>query len=374
MSLVAGALADRLGRRIAAEGPLSVADVMAAALVDPEHGYYTTRDPFGTAGDFVTAPEISQTFGELIGLWAAVVWQGMGAPDPLALVELGPGRGTLMADALRAVRGVPAFRSALRVHLVEASPVLRRRQAEALAGHMAGGVDPVWHDDLDRLPDGPAIVLANEFFDALPIVQLVRDGGIWRERRVTMDPATGGFAWTLAPGASPHAALLAPEIRAGAPDRALAEVCPAGLGLAQALAERLQRSGGAVLAIDYGHAPSGVGDTLQALQAHRPVDPLATLGEADLTAHVDFAALGRAVAQAGAVQHGPVTQGAFLRSLGIEVRTEALCRTATDAQRAAIRSGCARLIDPREMGTLFKVVAWTAAEAAQPPGFERPDA
>lgn len=369
MSGTAGSLADRLRRRIAAEGPLSVADVMAVALVDPEHGYYTTRDPFGAAGDFVTAPEISQTFGELIGLWAAVYWQAMGAPDPVALVELGPGRGTLMADALRAARAVPAFRSALRVHLVEASPLLRRRQAEALAG-----ADPAWHHGLDSLPDGPAIVVANEFFDALPIVQLVRDGPVWHERRVTVDPATGGFAWTLAPGAAPLAALLAPEVAAAAPDGALAELCPAGLAVARTLAERIGRFGGAALVIDYGHAPSAAGDTLQAVQGHRPVDALATLGDADLTAHVDFAALGRAVVQAGAVQHGPVPQGALLRALGIEARAAALCRTATPAQCATIRSGCARLIDPGEMGTLFKAVAWTGAAAPSPPGFERPDA
>ena len=374
MSRSAAALADRLRRRIAAEGPLSVADVMAAALVDPEHGYYTTRDPFGVAGDFVTAPEISQTFGELIGLWAAVVWQGMGAPDPVSLVELGPGRGTLMADALRAARGVPAFRAALRVHLVEASPVLRRRQAEALRDAAPVGASPVWHDALDSLPDGPSILIANEFFDALPIVQLVRDGRVWRERRVAVDPAGGGFVWTLTPGASPHAALLAPAIRDAAPDGALAEICPAGLSVARTLAERVARGGGAVLAIDYGHAPSGVGDTLQAVKGHRPVGVLDTLGEADLTAHVDFAALGRAVVQAGAAQHGPVTQGDFLRRLGIEARAEALCRNAAERQRATIRSGCTRLIDPDEMGTLFKAVAWTPAAAPPPPGFERPDA
>jgi len=357
-------LAEHLRRRIEAEGPLPLADVMAAALMHPEHGYYATRDPFGAAGDFITAPEISQVFGELIGLWAAVVWQGIGAPDPVALVELGPGRGTLMADALRAVRGVPAFRAALRVHLVEASPTLRRLQAGRLPG--AGAV---WHDDLDRLPDGPAIVIANEFFDALPIVQLVRDGRSWRERRVAFDPATGGFAWTLSPGASPHAALLAPELVRAAPEGALAEVCPPALSIARSLAERVVRHDGAVLAIDYGHAASAVGDTLQAVKAHRPVDPLATLGDADLTAHVDFAALGRAVAEAGAVQHGPVGQGTLLRRLGIEARCEALCRGADETQRATIRSGCARLIAPAEMGTLFKTVAWTRAGAAPPPGF-----
>lgn len=360
-------LAQHLRRRIEAEGPLSLADVMAAALLHPAHGYYATRDPFGAAGDFITAPEISQVFGELIGLWAAVVWQSMGAPEPVALVELGPGRGTLMADALRAARGVPAFRAALRVHLVEASPALRRLQADKLAA-----VAPVWHDGLDGLPDGPAIVIANEFFDALPIVQLVRAAGAWRERRVALDPVTGGFAWTLAPGASPHAALLAPALAHAAPDGALAEVCPAALSIARSLAERIVGHGGAVLVIDYGHAPSAAGDTLQAVKAHRPADPLATLGDADLTAHVDFAALGRAVAEAGAVQHGPVGQGAFLRRLGIEARAEALCRGAGEAQRATIRSGCARLIAPAEMGTLFKTVAWTRAAEAPPPGFEGP--
>lgn len=374
MSAAAGSLADRLRRRIAAEGPLSVADVMATALVDPDLGYYSTRDPFGAAGDFVTAPEISQTFGELIGLWAAVVWQGMGAPDPVLLVELGPGRGTLMADALRAVRAVPAFRAAVRVHLVEASPVLRRRQAETLAGLLEEGREPAWHAGLDGLPDGPAIVVANEFFDALPIVQLVRNGPVWHERRVAADPATGGFAWTLTPDPAPLVTLLAPEVADAAPEGALAEVSPAGLAVARALAERVVRFGGAALVVDYGHAPSAAGDTLQAVQGHRPVDMLATLGDADLTAHVDFAALGRAVSRAGAVQHGPVPQGVLLRALGIEARAAALCRNATPSQRATIRSGCARLIDPGEMGTLFKAVAWTGAAAAPPPGFERPDA
>ena len=358
-------VADHLRRRIRAEGPLSVADMMASALVHPEHGYYTTRDPFGAAGDFVTAPEISQMFGELIGLWAAVVWQGMGAPDPVALVELGPGRGTLMADALRAAVGVPAFRAAAQVHLVEASPTLRQHQATRLEK-----ARPIWHDGLDTLPDQPAIVIANEFFDALPIVQLVRDGRNWRERRLAVVADAEEFFWTLTPGASPRAGLLDPGLRQNAPDGALAEICPSGLSIARHLADRLNRFGGAVLAIDYGHAVSAAGDTLQAVQRHKPADILATLGNADLTAHVDFGALGRAVAEAGAVQHGPLGQGAFLRQLGIEARAEALCRAATTEQCAAVHSACARLIHPDEMGTLFKVVAWTRADASPPPGFE----
>ena len=366
-------LADHLRRRIAAEGPLSVAEVMANALLHPRHGYYATRDPFGMAGDFVTAPEISQMFGELIGLWAAVAWRGMGAPDPVALVELGPGRGTLMADALRAARGIPDFRDALRIHLVEASPTLRRIQADRLA--VAGdALAPIWHDGIASLPEMPVIVIANEFFDALPIVQLVRDGRIWRERRVAADPQTGRLLWTLTPGASPLAALLAPELRLGAPDGSLAELCPAGLTLARSLAERIVAAGGVLLAIDYGHAPSGTGDTLQAVKAHRPVEPLASLGDADLTAHVDFAALGRAVAEAGATSYGPIGQGVFLRRLGIEARAETLSRHAGPVQQAAIAAALARLIAPTEMGTLFKAVAWTPDGIPPPPGFEEPEA
>jgi NADH dehydrogenase [ubiquinone] 1 alpha subcomplex assembly factor 7 len=248
---------------------------------------------------------------------------------------------------------------------VEASATLRRVQSARL-----DAVSPTWHDGIDSLPDGPAIVVANEFFDALPIVQLVRDGPVWRERRLTVDPTTDAFEWTLAPGASPYAALLAAEVARAAPDGGLAEVCPSGLVLARTLADRLNRFGGAVLAIDYGHAVSAVGDTLQAVKAHRHADLLVSLGEADLTAHVDFGALGRAVAEVGLVQHGPVGQGAFLQRLGIEARAEALCRNATETQRATIRGECARLIRAGEMGTLFKAVAWTRAGEPPPPGFE----
>lgn len=358
-------LAAHLARRIAVEGPLSLLDVMADVLMHPEHGYYAIRDPFGEAGDFITAPEVSQMFGELIGLWAAVVWQGLGTPASVQLIELGPGRGTLMADALRAARQVPAFRAALTPHLVEASPVLRARQRERLAGEGA-----VWHADLSTLPDGPAVFLANEFFDALPIVQLVHDGGVWRERRVGVDAKGGGFVWTLAPGTSPHAVLLAPDIGHTAADGALAEVSPPSLNVARAIADRLAASGGAGLAIDYGHGVSAVGDTLQAVRRHAYADILGTLGQADLTAHVDFAALARVVTEAGCSVHGPVDQGAFLRRLGIEARAARLMDAADTSTQADLRSALHRLIDPEEMGTLFKVVAWTAPGDPVPPGFE----
>ncbi|NQW12021.1 MAG: SAM-dependent methyltransferase [Alphaproteobacteria bacterium] len=338
---------------------------MADALMHPDHGYYATRDPFGRDGDFVTAPEISQMFGELIGLWAAVVWQNLGAPGTIHLVELGPGRGTLMSDALRAARQMPGFRESLTPHLVEMSPVLRARQQQRLAGEAA-----VWHTDLATVPDGPAIVIANEFFDALPIAQLVRDGGLWRERRVALDPDSGGLVWTLTPGPSPHAALLAPDVARAAPDDAVAEVSPPSLGVARSIADRVMASGGAALVIDYGHEASAAGDSLQAVKDHAYADVLGTLGEADLTAHVDFAALARVVTEAGAVAHGPVDQGVFLRRLGIEARAERLMRDADTATRGDVRAALRRLIEPGEMGTLFKVVAWTAPGDPVPPGLE----
>ena len=358
-------LLDHLRRRVAAEGPLSLPDVMADTLTHPRFGYYATRDPFGARGDFVTAPEVSQMFGELIGLWAAVVWHQMGSPGRVHLVELGPGRGTLMADALRATRAVQGFHDALDIHLVEASRTLREIQARALAPYR-----PSWHDDVSGLPDGPAIVIANEFFDALPIAQLVRSGAGWHERRLAFDPQTDAPVWTLTPGLSPLAALLHPTVLATARPGELAEVSPASLSVADALARRIVSDGGAALVIDYGHAESGIGDTLQAVRDHKPVDVLETLGDADVTAHVDFGALARAVTQAGAMAHGPITQGAFLSALGIAQRAEALTARATPEQARDIETAMVRLIDPGEMGTLFKVAAWTGPASIPPPGFE----
>ena len=358
-------LLDHLRRRVATEGPLALSEVMADALTHPRFGYYATRDPFGAGGDFITAPEVSQMFGELIGLWAAVVWQQMGAPGRVHLVELGPGRGTLMADALRATRPVPGFHEALDIHLVEASRTLREVQGRSLSGYT-----PRWHDDVSGLPDGPAIIIANEFFDALPIAQLVRTAAGWHERRLAFDHQTEAPLWTLTPGISPLAALLHPSVLMSARPGEIAEVSPASLSVADALARRLVRDGGAALVIDYGHGVSAAGDTLQAVKAHTPVDVLSTLGEADLTAHVDFGALGRAVVQVGAAAHGPVTQGAFLSALGIAQRAHALMSQATPEQARDIEAATVRLIDPGEMGTLFKVAAWTEAAAAPPPGFE----
>lgn len=355
-------LARLIARRIAMTGPMTVADYMATALTHPEHGYYTTRDPLGRDGDFITGPEISQVFGELIGIWCVAVWQQMGSPTQFNLVELGPGRGTLMADALRAASQVPAFVDAAELVLVETSPVLRASQAERL-----NAFDPVWRDSLDTVPDGPVLAIANEFFDALPAHQLVRTGAGWRERIVGRDE--NGLRLMLSAGETPAAALVAPDIRNGATVGAIAEVQPMALRVAAALAERIAEGGGAALIVDYGHVESAAGDTLQAVRDHEPHDVLDAPGEADLTVHVDFAALARATDDKAKIW-GPATQGAFLQRMGIASRVENLSKGATRQQAETIASGAARLIGPDQMGNLFKVLCLSGHGEPQPPGFE----
>jgi NADH dehydrogenase [ubiquinone] 1 alpha subcomplex assembly factor 7 len=359
-------LEAELRRIIAADGPISVATYMGLCLGHPLHGYYTTRDPFGRAGDFITAPEISQMFGELIGLWAAAVWQAMGAPARLALVELGPGRGTLMADALRAARVVPAFAAALDVHLVEASPVLQRRQQETLAPL---GVPLAWHRELAAVPDGALIVIANEFFDALPVHQAVKTPSGWHERMIGIG-SDGRLTFALHPDPLPGFATVVPEAVAGAPTGAVYEWRSGDI--AADIARRVATHGGAALAIDYGHGESALGETLQAVGRHGFADPLATPGDVDLTAHVDFAALARVARAAGARVHGPLSQGAFLRRLGIEARAAALRAKATAAQAPDIDGALARLIGSggEAMGELFKAVAFADRKLGALPGFD----
>jgi len=347
------AVGERLTERIRASGPISLADYMEAC----NDAYYGTRDPFGAAGDFITAPEISQVFGELIGLWCVDYWRRCGAPDAFFLVELGPGRGTLMADALRAARLVPEFLRAAKLHLVERSPVLRREQAERLATFA-----PRWHDSVVTLPEGPMLLVANEFLDALPIRQFLAERGAWRERLVGLRNDRDGFCLLNAPEPS---ALDRPP----AEDGAICELAPAAAKLAQDLARRLTDKGGAALFFDYGFFPSGCGDTLQALRHHRSHAVLEDAGEADLTAHVDFAAFARAGRTGGAAIYGPVTQGQFLIRLGLEARCAALLKTATPSQTESIRSGCRRLIEPAQMGSLFKVLALGQKGAPVPAGF-----
>jgi NADH dehydrogenase [ubiquinone] 1 alpha subcomplex assembly factor 7 len=359
-------LEAELRRIIAADGPMSVATFMGLCLGHPVHGYYTTRDPFGRAGDFITAPEISQMFGELIGLWAAAVWQAMGAPARLALVELGPGRGTLMADALRAARVVPAFAAALDVHLVETSPVLQRRQQETLAPF---GVPLAWHREFAEVPESPMVVIANEFFDALPVHQAVKTPSGWHERMVGIGP-DDKLAFALHPDPIPGFATIAPEVVASAPNGAVFEW--RSNDLADRIARRVVKDGGAALVIDYGHIDGALGETLQAVGRHGFADPLATPGEIDLTAHVDFAALARTARAAGARVHGPLAQGAFLRGLGVEARAAALRAKATRAQAADIDAALARLIGSggEAMGELFKAVGFADPKLGALPGFD----
>jgi len=359
-------LAQRLAARIARQGPLTVAEFMAAVLTNPEHGYYMTGDPLGAGGDFTTAPEISQMFGELIGLWCVDCWQALGEPAPVHLVELGPGRGTLMADALRAAKLAPGFLRAIRLHLVEVSPALRVRQ-EATLSETPLAEPPRWHAHLGAVPEGPLLLLANEFFDALPIRQFEKTPHGWCERLVRLDDAGTGFAFTLAPP-GPLAALIPPALRQASQD-SVAEVSPAGTCLGVEIGRRLAAHGGAALIVDYGPTEPSGRPTLQAVRRHKPQAVLEAPGSADLTAHVDFAALAQAARDADALAHGPVTQGAFLAALGIAERATALTKEATSAQSSDIAAAVKRLTDPTEMGELFKVLALTGPASRPPAGF-----
>jgi len=363
MSGEAGGLSHKIARCIRAEGPLSVAAFMAIALHDPEAGYYARRDPLGSAGDFVTAPEISQIFGELIGLWCAEAWRAIGRPDPVNLVELGPGRGTLMQDLLRAAAAAPGFRRAVRLYLVEASPVLRGEQQRGLAD-----ASPRFVAALGEVPTGPLLLVANEFVDALPVRQLVRGERHWRERLVALDPAD---RLVFADGPeSPALDLLLPGVPADTPPGTLVEIRPAAAALAGEIGARLANAAGAALVIDYGHLPSRSGPTLAAVRRHRRAEVLDAPGSADLSAHVDFAAFAEAARAAGAAVYGPVAQGLFLRALGAEARLAALSAQAGAAQRARLAAGLARLIEPAQMGSLFKALALVSPGLPAPAGFE----
>lgn len=355
------ALKAELIRLIAEEGPMPVSRFMALCLGHPRHGYYMTRDPFGAKGDFTTAPEISQMFGEMIGLWAAQLWQAMGSPSRFDLIEIGPGRGTLMADMLRATRILPGFREAAAVHLVETSPVLRDIQAATLAGK----AEPIWHERVETALEGPAIIVANELLDALPLDQFVMTEQIWRERLVGLD-GEGRLAFGLAATASDEAGP------ATAPPGAILEQPLAALSLVSGVASHVARQGGGALFIDYGALQSGFGDTLQAMRRHAFVDPLEEPGEADLTVHVDFARMAQAARRAGAATHGPVRQAEFLLALGLAERAQALSAKATPDQVQAIVAAFDRLTERGEtgMGDLFKVLAFSHPDLPPLPGFD----
>lgn len=327
----------------------------------PEHGYYAKADPFGAEGDFTTAPEISQIFGELVGLWCAEMWRGIGAPAGVGLVELGPGRGTLMADALRAAAMLPEFLDATSVHLVEASPTLRRVQERTLTGY-----EVVWHDSAATLPELPLLVVANEFFDALPVHQFRFTERGWSELLVSAGEE--GFALVVGPAPSPRARLIADSVTENAEIGDVTEVCPAALSLIEAISAGIVAHGGAALIVDYGDEVARPHASLQSVRGHAAHDFLDAPGSADITAHLDFAALKRAAAP-DARCWGPVLQREFLLSLGLEARAARLAASATPEQRVEIESACHRLIAPGEMGTLFKALAITAGDGPPPPAF-----
>jgi NADH dehydrogenase [ubiquinone] 1 alpha subcomplex assembly factor 7 len=360
----AAPLEARIKHLIARDGPISVHDYMESCLADRSQGYYRTRQPIGRDGDFITAPEISQMFGELIGAWAAAVWQAMDAPARVSVAELGPGRGSLMQDALRVFQAVPGLVGSLEVALIETSLVLRRTQRERLRGSPA---PLAWFERIEDVPRGPMIVIANEFIDALPIRQLLSAGGRWHERSITVgaDGALAFCAGEQVPGDALPTYLRGVD----ADDGAIAETRPATEKLIAVLAERAQHAPLAVLIADYGHDASGVGDTLQAVARHRFADPLAAPGQTDLTAHVDFAALKNAAAASGLAAYGPMPQGQFLLKLGLAARCERLARNATDDQKAVLHAGAARLADPSQMGALCKVLVLQSSGLAPPPPF-----
>jgi SAM-dependent MidA family methyltransferase len=347
-------LLSEIKKLIQSLGPMPVWRYMELCLTHPQHGYYVSRDPLGREGDFTTAPEVSQMFGELLGLWTASVWKGMGSPALLRLVELGPGRGTMMADALRALRILPPLYQMLNIHLVEINPVLRDKQKAALSA--ARNIS--WHDSIDDVPEGPAIILANEYFDVLPIHQAVKKETGWHERVIVLDE-DGNLAFDAAPDPLPRFEVLLPPLLRAAPAGAVFEWRPDAEIMK--IASRVRDQDGAALIIDYGHVRSDAGDTFQAIARHSYTDPLKTPGQADVTAHVDFRALANAAEDMGARVHGPVTQGDFLKRLGIETRALTLQAKTTPEVSADIAAALKRLTDSGRggMGSMFKVLAIT---------------
>ena len=345
-------LQSEIKKLIKSSGPMPVWRYMELCLMHPLYGYYVSRDPLGREGDFTTAPEVSQMFGELLGLWAASVWKAIGSPPMLRLVELGPGRGTMMADALRALRVLPPLYQSLSIHLVEVNPVLREKQRATLSGVR----NIAWHDSIVEVPEGPAVILANEYFDVLPIHQVVKRQTGWHERVVEIDPNDKlAFSWSAEP--MPRFEVLLPPLVRAAPAGAVFEWRPDAEIMK--IATRVRDQDGAALIIDYGHLRSDAGDTFQAIARHSFTDPLKNPGQADVTAHVDFQALVRAAEDVGARVHGPVTQGEFLKRLGIETRAVTLMAKASHEVSADISGALKRLTDSGRggMGSMFKVLA-----------------
>jgi NADH dehydrogenase [ubiquinone] 1 alpha subcomplex assembly factor 7 len=357
-------LQSEIKKLIKSSGPMPVWRYMELCLMHPQHGYYVSRDPLGREGDFTTAPEVSQMFGELLGLWAASVWKAIGQPALLRLVELGPGRGTMMADALRALRVLPQLYQSLTVHMVEINPMLREKQRATLSGVR----NVTWHDSIDDVLGGPAVIFANEYFDVLPIHQMVKRETGWHERVIDLDD-DGRLVFDAAAEPTPRFEVLLPPLVREAPIGAVFEWRPDTEIMK--IAKRVRNQDGAALIIDYGHMRSDAGDTFQAIARHSFADPLKNPGQADVTAHVDFQALARAAEDLGARAHGPVTQGDFLKRLGIETRAASLMSKATNEVSADISGAMKRLIDSGRggMGSMFKVLAISQADLVALAGF-----
>jgi NADH dehydrogenase [ubiquinone] 1 alpha subcomplex assembly factor 7 len=357
-------LQSEIKKLIKSSGPMPVWRYMELCLMHPQHGYYVSRDPLGREGDFTTAPEVSQMFGELLGLWAASVWKAIGQPSPLRLVELGPGRGTMMADALRALRVLPPLYQTLTVHMVEINPVLREKQRATLTGVR----NITWHDSIDDVLGGPAVIFANEYFDVLPIHQMVKRETGWHERVVDLDD-NGNLVFDAAAEPTPRFEVLLPPLVRAAPFGAVFEWRPDTEIMK--IAKRVRDHDGAALISDYGHLRSDAGDTFQAIARHSFTDPLKNPGQVDVTAHVDFQALARAAQDMGARVHGPVAQGDFLKRLGIETRAVSLMAKATPEVSADISGALKRLIDSGRggMGSMFKVLAISQPDLVALAGF-----
>jgi SAM-dependent MidA family methyltransferase len=354
------ALKDKIARLVSAAGPISVADYMATCLFDPQHGYYTTREPFGAQGDFTTAPEISQMFGELAAAWLVGEWRSAGSPAGSTIAEIGPGRGTMMKDMARTIlRLAPELAAGARFALVETSPRLRDVQRATLAGTALAFE---WHDAIATLRDGPLFIVGNELFDALPVRQFGKTSTGWRERMVGL--SDGGELAFVAGAAGLDPALLPPDA-ATAAEGAIVEVAPAREALMEEIAARIARQGGAGLFIDYGHLQPAVGDTLQALARHRHEDVLASPGQADLTAHVDFAALAAVAARHGLAARLE-TQGDFLLRSGLLERAGALGAGRDEVMQERLGSVVERLAGPAEMGNLFKVLSLVGTAGTTP--------
>ena len=360
-------LESEIRRRIAVAGPMPVADYMRLCLTHPKHGYYINRDPLGSDGDFITAPEISQMFGELIGLWLAAVWRQMGAPENVRLIELGPGRGTLMLDALRVARVMKGFREAIVLHLVEISPALQKLQQQRLDGL---DVPALWHATLEDVPGGPSLIIANEFIDALPVHQAVKRADGWHERVVDIG-SDGNLCFGWARETLFHFETSLPRGLRQSPDDSIFEWRPDRIALE--LGRRV-RGDGAALILDYGNVKYGLGDTLQAVAGHAYTDPLRAPGEADLTAHVDFEALAQSAESIGGRIHGPILQRDLLLRLGIDQRAAALKANASRDKALEIELARSRLTESgaQGMGELFKALAIADPKLGPLPGFEPP--